>query len=90
MIAEEHLPGTEFGELQYTIWKEQFEDLRDGDRFFHFNDSDLVEINARFGIGYQQSFADVIANNTDLDRGNILDNVFVSEPHLAVDQEAIV
>ena len=90
MIAEEHLPGTEFGELQYTIWKEQFEDLRDGDRFFYLNDPDLVEIEARFGIDYQQSFADVIANNTDLDRGNIFDNVFVSEPHLAVDQEVVV
>ena len=90
MVAEEHLPGTEFGELQYTIWKEQFEDLRDGDRYFHLNDPDLVEIEARFGIDYQQSFADVIANNTDLDRGDIFDNVFVSEPHLEVDQEIVV
>jgi|GEM_PF-2298928 len=90
MIAEEHLPGTEFGELQYAIWKEQFEDLRDGDRFFHLNDADLVEIEDRFGISYQQSFADIIANNTDLDRGDIFDDVFVSEPHLAVDQEVVV
>lgn len=81
MISEEHLPGTEFGELQQAIWKDQFEALRDGDRFFYLNDPDLAEIQARFGISYQHSFADIIANNTDLNREDILDNVFVTETH---------
>lgn len=88
MIAEEHLPGTEFGELQLAIWKDQFENLRDGDRFFHLNDPDLSDLKATFGIDYQHSFADIIANNTDLNRGDIFDNVFFSEPHLAADAEA--
>ncbi|MEM7591195.1 MAG: peroxidase family protein [Cyanobacteria bacterium P01_A01_bin.83] len=81
MIAEEHIPGTEFGELQYTIWKEQFEDLRDGDRFFYLNDQDLGDIKAAFGIDYQHSFRDIIALNTDLEVGDIFENVFITEAH---------
>ena len=38
MVAERHVPGTEFGELQLAIWKRQFQALRDGDRFFYGND----------------------------------------------------
>ena len=81
MVAEEHIPGTEFGELQYSIWKEQFEDLRDGDRFFYLNDPDLAEIKTTFGIDYQTSLGDIIADNTDLDPGDILANVFITEAH---------
>ncbi len=90
MISEEHLPGTEFGELQQAIWQQQFEALRDGDRFFYLNDPDLSEIKATFGIDYQNSFSDIIAYNTDLDRGDIFDNAFISEPHLAADAEVAV
>ena len=90
MIAEKHIPGKEFGELQQAIWQQQFEALRDGDRFFYLNDPDLIEIEAQFGISYQNSFSDVIANNTDLDRDDIFDNVFFSEPHLTADEEIVV
>jgi Animal haem peroxidase len=38
MASEQHVPGTEFGELQLAIWKKQFEALRDCDRFFYLND----------------------------------------------------
>ena len=41
MVAEPHVPGTEFGELQLAIWKQQFQALRDGDRFFYANDPAL-------------------------------------------------
>ena len=82
MIAEEHIPGTEFGELQYAIWKEQFEDLRDGDRFFYLNDPDLDVIKTTFGIDYQYSLGDIIADNTDLEAGDILKNVFITEAHV--------
>jgi hypothetical protein len=84
MVSEQHVPGTEFGELQLAMWKQQFEALRDGDRFFYLNDPDLIEIKNRFGISYQNSLSDIIAYNTDLDRGDIFDNVFVSKPDLAV------
>jgi hypothetical protein len=35
MLAEDHVPGASAGELIFTIIKEQFEALRDGDRFWH-------------------------------------------------------
>ncbi|MDJ0571642.1 MAG: peroxidase family protein [Pleurocapsa sp. MO_192.B19] len=89
MLAEEHLPGTEFGELQKAIWEAQFEDLRDGDRFFYLNDPDLVEIETQFGISYQHSLGDIIAYNTDLDRGDIFENVFITEPHLGAEEEVV-
>ena len=66
MMAEEHMPGTEFGELQLAMWTEQFSALRDGDRFFYLNDPVLDRIAEEFGIDYHQTLAEVIANNTDL------------------------
>ena len=80
MVAEEHIPGTEFGELQLAIWESQFENLRDGDRFFYLNDSDLAEIESKFGIGYESTLEDVIVDNTDLEKGDLVANVFFSEP----------
>ena len=44
MIAEPHVPGTEFGELQLAIWTREFQKLRDGDRFFYGNDQGLTYI----------------------------------------------
>ena len=44
MLAEKHVPGTEFGELQREIWRREFEGLRDGDRFFYLNDPALPQI----------------------------------------------
>ena len=49
MLAEQHLPGAEFGQLQLAMWKRQFTALRDGDRFFYANDPALDEIKRRFG-----------------------------------------
>ena len=85
MIAEEHIPGTEFGELQLAIWQSQFEDLRDGDRFFYLNDSGLDMIKTEFGISYETTLGDIIAQNTDLDRDDLLANVFFTEPHLTAE-----
>ncbi|MGZ8694919.1 MAG: peroxidase family protein, partial [Gaiellaceae bacterium] len=60
MLAEPHVPGAEFGELQLAIWKRQFERLRDGDRFFYANDPALREIQRRYGITYRHTLADMI------------------------------
>jgi hypothetical protein len=38
MLSEKHLPGSEFGSLQNAIWAQQFQAVRDGDRFFYRND----------------------------------------------------
>lgn len=77
MLAEPHVAGTEFGELQLAIWKRQFRALRDGDRFFYRNVPWLETIRNRYGIDYRQSLGDIIASNTDIPRAELNDNVFV-------------
>lgn len=37
-LAEDHLPGSNVGELMFAVLKDQFERLRDGDRFWYEND----------------------------------------------------
>jgi RNA polymerase sigma factor (sigma-70 family) len=71
MIAERHLPGSEFGALQYLAWKRQFQALRDGDRFFYANDPLLGAIEHRFGISFRHRLSDLIALNTDVPRDDL-------------------
>ncbi len=75
MVSERHVHGSEFGELQLAMWKQQFQALRDGDRFFYLNDQVLPELRRLFGITYRRTLAQVIEDNTDLD---VQDNVFVA------------
>jgi hypothetical protein len=60
MVAEQHVPGTEFGPLQLAIWKKQFAALRDGDRYFYLNDPVLSTIRQTYGIDYRHTLADLI------------------------------
>jgi hypothetical protein len=64
MVAENHGKGTEFGELQLAIWKKQFENLRDGDRFFYGNDPQLAQIKNQYGLTYQHTLAELITLNS--------------------------
>jgi hypothetical protein len=64
MLAEPHVPGTEFGRLQLAIWKKQFQALRDGDRFFYANDPLLRTIRRVFGVDYRQTLSRLIRMNT--------------------------
>jgi hypothetical protein len=73
MLAEAHVPGAEFGELQRAIWKREFESLRDGDRFFYLNDPALPLIRSQFGIDYRRRLAQIIRENTGAE---VADNVF--------------
>jgi hypothetical protein len=75
MLAEKHVPGTEFGELQLRIWKRQFETLRDGDRFFYLNDPVLRSIEREYGIDYRKTLGEIIELNTGAD---VADNVFLA------------
>jgi hypothetical protein len=77
MVSEPHVEGSEFGELQLAMWTSQFEALRDGDRFFYGNDSLLDAINEEYGIDYRRSLAEVIADNTDINRADLPESVFV-------------
>jgi hypothetical protein len=77
MIAERHSRGSELGELQRAIWAKQFAALRDGDRFFYGNNSDLSEIRRAFRIDFRHTLADLIALNTDIPRDELNRNVFL-------------
>jgi hypothetical protein len=77
MVAEPHLAGTEFGELQLAIWRKQFRALRDGDRFFYLNDPGLSEIRQLFGIDFRHTLAELIAANTDIPLSDLNANVFL-------------
>ena len=75
MVSEPHLAGTEFGPLQLSVWKRQFEALRDGDRFFYANDPLLSVIGRTYGITYRHTLAELIK----LDAGvTVAPNVFLA------------
>ena len=76
MVAERHLRGTEFGELQLAMWRTQFQALRDGDRFFFGNDQGLRWIRQNFGIDFRRSLKQIIVFNTDVPEDELNDNVF--------------
>jgi hypothetical protein len=71
-LAEDPVPGAIVGQTVLVILKDQFERLRDGDRFWYqsYFPTELVElVNA-------QTLGDVIRRNTDIGDG-IQDNVFL-------------
>ncbi|MEV6155466.1 peroxidase family protein [Nonomuraea sp. NPDC052129] len=77
MVAEQHVPGTEFGELQRAIWTKQFQALRDGDRFFYGNIAGLDTIKQQYGIDFRRTLGQIIAANTDIPAAELNDNVFL-------------
>jgi len=79
MVAEPHLPGREFGELQNAIWTRQFQALRDGDRFFYGNDQGLSTILSQYGIDFHTTLSQVIARNTDIPLANMNSDIFLTE-----------
>lgn len=71
-LAEEHVDGALVGETIHIVVRDQFERLRDGDRFWyriHLPKKLLEEVE-------KLTLADVIRRNTDIGR-EIQDNVFV-------------
>ncbi len=71
LMAEDHVPGAAIGETLMAIFADQFARLRDGDRFFYLNDSDLLPWLSEIE---NTSLADIIAFNTGADLSG---NVFV-------------
>lgn len=76
MVSEEHLPNSEFGELQSELWSDQFEALRDGDRFFYENDPALARIEQTYGISYERSLSEIVTDNSLAQPGDLQDNLF--------------
>ncbi len=69
-LAEDHVDGASVGELVYTVLVDQFERIRNGDRFWYqnvYSGEALSKIDST-------SLSDIIKRNTDIDR--IRDNVF--------------
>jgi len=86
MLAEEHVDGSEFGELQGAIWKSQFEALRDGDRFFYEDYHALAAIQEEFGLTFEHSLAEIIALNTELRPSALQEDIFLLA---SVEEEAV-
>ena len=76
MLAEDHVPGALFGETAMEIIGQQFQKLRDGDRFYYENETALTL--EEIATIKQTRLADVIRRNFDI---NIQDAVFYVEPH---------
>lgn len=94
MLAEYHMPNALFGELIMTIMEQQFQVLRDGDRFFYendpyFSDEQIQQIR-------NTKFHDILMRNTEIEL--MQTNVFAAMSHedipngpeIATDQLATV
>lgn len=67
LLAEDHLSGTSTGKTLHAILKDQFEKLRDGDRFYYAIEP-IFEKDRAFWNDYISSttLADIISRNTGL------------------------
>ena len=75
-LAEDHIPGALVGETFFVILKNQFERLRDGDRFW-FQRS-LTPYFAK--LIEHQTLADIIRRNTDISN-ELPNHVFIKTQH---------
>jgi hypothetical protein len=73
-LAEDHVPGSSVGETLQAGMKDQFERLRDGDRFYYEGDPSLSKADKE--MIRNVTLADIIKRNTDIE--NIADNAFFS------------
>ncbi len=75
IVSEDHLPGSSVGSLADAIITEQFERLRDGDRYFYTADSDLQSSLITSVIDLNTiTLSQIIQLNTGLT--SLQDNVF--------------
>jgi len=65
------------GPTFHMIMVDQFERLRDGDRFFYQNDPVLRVLNLAFGVDYRHTLAEIVSLNTD---ATVPANVFKFAP----------
>lgn len=80
MLAERTQPGAIFGPTVYEILRQQFTALRDGDRFYYWNDPVLSEEEKQYINA--TSLRDIIMYNTDIDL--MQDDVFGALPHVEI------
>ncbi len=75
-LAEDHVRGSSVGELMHTVLVDQFERIRDGDRFWYENILSASEIAAVENT----TLADVITRNTGIEE--LPDNVLVDRSEI--------
>lgn len=75
-LAEDHLPRALVGELVLTVLKDQFERVRDGDRFWY----ERAFPPRMVAFLEKQTLADIIRRNTSIGR-EIPENVFLVRDH---------
>ncbi|MFK7769844.1 MAG: peroxidase family protein [Mariniblastus sp.] len=74
ILSEEHLPGRSVGETLFAVMKQQFELLRDGDRFWYEREFRGAELD----FIRQTTLAQVIMRNSEV--RNLQPNVFFVPP----------
>jgi len=77
-LAEDPLAEGLVGELLGAILADQFSRLRDGDRFFHLNDDDLLQLMPTIG---QTRLSQIILRNTNIER--LAPSAFLAVPEPA-------
>lgn len=77
MLAEDHMDGTIFGQLVREILRQQFRNLRDGDRFYFENDEYILEEDLE--LIRSTRMVDIIKRNTNIDL--MQENVFLAMAH---------
>ena len=80
MLAEAHMDNALFGETVMAIMHQQFQALRDGDRFYYENDPALSEEEKAMIKNTQ--FSDIIMRNTDIQL--MQGNVFQATEHRSI------
>jgi peroxidase len=78
-LAEDHVPGSDVGPLFQRIMVDQFERLRDGDRFFYLNEGFTRQELQIFAQG--NTLAKIIKNNTEIT--NLQDDVMIFEASIS-------
>lgn len=80
MLAERPITGSIFGSTVHEIMRRQFTALRDGDRFYYWNDPVLTQEEKEHI--QRTTFRDIIMYNTTI---NLMqDNVFGALPHVEI------
>eukprot|EP00178_Gracilaria_changii_P008296 TRINITY_DN25406_c0_g1_i1.p1 TRINITY_DN25406_c0_g1~~TRINITY_DN25406_c0_g1_i1.p1 ORF type:complete len:691 (+),score=124.75 TRINITY_DN25406_c0_g1_i1:27-2075(+) len=81
MVAEDHVLGSSLGPTMIAVWTRQFENLRDGDRFYYLNDrfpswlQTLPRVR-RLLWSRQSCLKDIIVRNSNIRRWELGSRVF--------------
>lgn len=86
LLAEDPMPDALFGPTLMKILKDQFQALRDGDRFYYLNDP-LLSAEDKQEI-HETRLVDIVTRNTNIEV--MQENLFVAMPHemLCLTEEA--